>query len=203
MRSEAYSAILYSLAEGIHPVTGDTLPDGLIDQPKVIRALYAGARMLETCNQCVPAARPVAEMPELPGTISDAVNQEPGAANQEPAATKPDAANQEPAVKSDAGGREPVARKADAVKSGDRPNPKPGRENAGKAWSKEDDALLMESYAAGVSVNSLAKSFKRSGFAIEARLEKLETSQPGAQKRAYRIIRSSGTLESGMTSNTP
>ena len=30
MRSEAYSAILYSLAEGIHPVTGDFLPDGLI-----------------------------------------------------------------------------------------------------------------------------------------------------------------------------
>lgn len=203
MRSEAYSAILYSLAEGIHPVTGDTLPDGLIDQSDVIRALFAGARMLETGNQCVRVAKPVAEMLESAVRISDAVHQEPDAANQEPAATKPDATNQEPATKSDAGGREPAARKSNAVKSGDRPAPKPGRENAGKPWSKEDDAHLMESYAAGTSVNSLAKSFRRSAFAIEARLEKLESSQPGAEKRAYRIIRSSGTLESGVPSNTP
>lgn len=31
MNPAAYSAILYSLAEGIHPVTGDFLPEGLID----------------------------------------------------------------------------------------------------------------------------------------------------------------------------
>lgn len=203
MRSEAYSAILYSLAEGIHPVTGDALPDGLIDQPDVIRALYAGARMLEAGNQCVRAAKPVAGMPESPITISDAVNQESDAANQEPAATKPDAANQEPATrKPDAGSRAPAARKPEAAKSGDRPGPKPGRENAGKPWSKEDDAQLMESYAAGVSVNSLAKSFRRSAFAIEARLEKLESSQPGAEKRAFRIIRPTGTLDAGEPSNT-
>jgi hypothetical protein len=200
MRSQAYSAILYSLAEGIHPVTGDPLPDGLIDQPDIIRALYAGARKLEAGNQCVRVAKTVAEMPESAVRISGAVHQESDAARQEPA-TKSDAGGGKPAArKSDAGGGEP-ANKSDAVKSGDRPSPKPGRENAGKPWSKEDDLLLMEAYAAGESVNSLAKTFRRSAFAIEARLEKLESGQPGPEKRGYRIIRSSGALDTGVPSN--
>jgi hypothetical protein len=181
MRSEAYAAILYALAEGIHPVTGDLLPEGLIDRPDVIRALYAGARMLESSARAAmpgtgtqePGTRvPDAETPEPAAGISEAANPQPGAESREPDAVKPKSG-----------------------KSGDRPAPKPGRENAGKSWSKEDDALLMESYAAGTSVYHMAKAFKRSAFAIEARIEKLETSQPGAQKHAYRIIRSSGAMD--------
>lgn len=174
MRPEAYSAILYALAEGIHPVTGDFLPDCLIDQPDVIRALFAGARALEAGNQDVRTAKPAAEMPEPAAGIPVAANPEP-AGDREPAAAKPDAETPESGTK--------------------KPAPKPGRENAGKPWSKEDDALLMESYAAGTSVNSLAKSFKRSAFAIETRLEKLESGQPGSQRRAYRIISASGALD--------
>lgn len=45
-RSERYSALLYSLAEGLNPITGEDFPEGTIDQPEIIRALYAGAAAL-------------------------------------------------------------------------------------------------------------------------------------------------------------
>lgn len=66
------------------------------------------------------------------------------------------------------------AEKPDSGMTGERPAPKAGRENAGKPWSEEEDALLMENYASGMSKSKLAKAFKRSEYAIEARLEKLE-----------------------------
>lgn len=46
-------------------------------------------------------------------------------------------------------------------------------ENAGKPWSKEDDALLCEMYDAGCSKNDIAKHFMRTSNSISARLVKL------------------------------
>ena len=120
----------------------------------------------------------------------------------EPTSREPDAENQEAtAKKSDDANHEPAAVKPNAVKPGDRPVPKPGRENAGKPWSKEDDALLMEAYAAGTSVYHMSKSFKRSTYTIEAWLEKLESGQSGTKKRAYRIVNASGALDAGLPGN--
>ena len=178
MRPEAYSAILYALAEGVHPFTGDLLPDGLIDQPDVIRALYAGARLLETCGRAVKPEEVAARIPEA--VVQERDTEKPESAPHDSAAKMPDDG-----------------------KSGERPAPKPGRENAGKPWSKEDDALLMESYAAGTSVYHMAKAFKRSAFAIEARIEKLESVQPSAQKRATRIVRFMGATVAGSAVNAP
>ena len=41
-----YAALLYSLAEGINPITGEEFGEGVMDQPDIIRALYAGASAL-------------------------------------------------------------------------------------------------------------------------------------------------------------
>jgi hypothetical protein len=42
-----YAQILYSLAEGVHPTTGEAMPDVLRNDPEIIRALFCGARALE------------------------------------------------------------------------------------------------------------------------------------------------------------
>lgn len=52
-----YAEILHSLAEGVNPVTGEVLPDGVLDQPKVIRALFAAERALREKKQ-TDRARP-------------------------------------------------------------------------------------------------------------------------------------------------
>jgi len=45
--SNTQANILRSLAMGINPITGELFPDGLIDQPDVIRALFLGAAVLD------------------------------------------------------------------------------------------------------------------------------------------------------------
>ena len=45
-RKEQYAAMLYSLAEGLNPITGEEFGEGVMDQPDIIRALYAGANAL-------------------------------------------------------------------------------------------------------------------------------------------------------------
>jgi hypothetical protein len=53
------------------------------------------------------------------------------------------------------------------------PQGKSGFENAGRAWSQEEDARLGRAFDAGKSIEILAEEHKRSRFAIEARLVKL------------------------------
>ena len=142
MNPVAYSAILYSLAEGIHPLTGDALPERMIDQPDVIRALFAGARALES--------------------------------------GQPD----------------------------DLPSPKPGRENAGKPWSEEDDKSLLEQHAAGLSTSKIARTLKRSEFAIQVRLDKLESAPSAAYKRQaiqnnFRSLRGGSHRETQSDAGSP
>lgn len=46
-------------------------------------------------------------------------------------------------------------------------------ENAGKPWTEEDDALLAELYAQGITNKALAERFGRTGGAITSRLKRL------------------------------
>ncbi len=46
-------------------------------------------------------------------------------------------------------------------------------ENAGKPWTKEDDALLTELYKSGRSIRELKEKFKRTSGSIRSRLEHL------------------------------
>ncbi len=46
-------------------------------------------------------------------------------------------------------------------------------ENAGKPWTKEDDALLVELYKSGSSIKELKAKFKRTSGSIRSRLEQL------------------------------
>ena len=46
-------------------------------------------------------------------------------------------------------------------------------ENAGKKWTKEDDALLKQLFEQGVKVSELQKKFVRSRGSIQSRLAKL------------------------------
>ncbi len=46
-------------------------------------------------------------------------------------------------------------------------------ENAGKPWSKEDDAELCSRFDNGSSVQELSQTFKRTRGAITSRLERL------------------------------
>lgn len=41
-----FSEILHSLASGINPITGEAFMEGILDQPDIIRALYAGSEAL-------------------------------------------------------------------------------------------------------------------------------------------------------------
>ena len=51
-------------------------------------------------------------------------------------------------------------------------------ENAGKAWSTEEDNLLIEQFDKGVSVKELSKDQKRTEGAIKSRLLKLGKISP-------------------------
>lgn len=51
-------------------------------------------------------------------------------------------------------------------------SPRSAGSNVGKAWSPEDDQLLLEEFAAGRSPSELAKLLSRTLAGIEARLEK-------------------------------
>ncbi len=42
-----YAQILYALAEGVHPATGETMPDILRNDPEIARALFYGAQALD------------------------------------------------------------------------------------------------------------------------------------------------------------
>lgn len=61
-----------------------------------------------------------------------------------------------------------------------RPAAKPGASdkavpgNAGMPWSKEEDARLAQAYDAGKSIEELALAHRRSQWAIEARLVRME-----------------------------
>ena len=46
-------------------------------------------------------------------------------------------------------------------------------ENAGKKWTQEDDALLIQLFNQGVKIGEIQKEFMRSKGSIEARLAKL------------------------------
>ena len=46
-KNHYYADILYNLANGIDPATGETIVDEILDQPDIIRALHAGALALE------------------------------------------------------------------------------------------------------------------------------------------------------------
>lgn len=50
-------------------------------------------------------------------------------------------------------------------------------ENAGKPWTKEDDALLVELYKSGSSIKELKEKFKRTSGSIRSRLEHLGVPQ--------------------------
>jgi hypothetical protein len=47
-------------------------------------------------------------------------------------------------------------------------------ENAGMPWSREEDARLAQAYDSGKSIEDLAQEHKRSQWAIEARLVRME-----------------------------
>ncbi len=51
-------------------------------------------------------------------------------------------------------------------------------ENAGKAWSTEEDHLLIEKFDKGVPVKELARHHKRTEGAIKSRLVKLGKISP-------------------------
>jgi len=64
----------------------------------------------------------------------------------------------------------PAARPAKpAAVAGGRPAP----ENAGRAWSEEEDARLGGGYDSGKSIDELAALHKRSKWAVESRLARL------------------------------
>jgi hypothetical protein len=51
-------------------------------------------------------------------------------------------------------------------------------ENAGKAWSTEEDNLLIEQFDKRIPINELSRDHKRTGGAIKSRLLKLGKSSP-------------------------
>lgn len=55
----------------------------------------------------------------------------------------------------------------------EKPNPKPGQENAGMPWTEEDEQLLCTMFDRGDSKREITQFFKRSAGAISARLIKL------------------------------
>ena len=61
-----------------------------------------------------------------------------------------------------------VSAAAEEGRKDKRDKPKPG--NAGKAWSPEEEGLLVEMYESGVSVTEIARRLERSRTSIRARL---------------------------------
>lgn len=112
MELQTARQIIDTLAQGIHPVTGEAMPeDSPYNAPPVIRALFA---------------------------VSQALDAKPAADAAKPARVR-------------AG--QPV--------------------NAGKSWSKDDDALLEEGFDRGEDQALLADRLGRTRFGIEQRLIKL------------------------------
>jgi hypothetical protein len=66
-----------------------------------------------------------------------------------------------------------VSAPAPAQQAGAPATGKPGLENSGRPWSKEEDARLGSTYDSGKSMDELAGIHKRSKWAIEARLARL------------------------------
>lgn len=54
-----------------------------------------------------------------------------------------------------------------------KPAPRPGRENAGKSWTEEDEKMLCIMFDRGDSKKDICNYFKRSERGISARLVKL------------------------------
>jgi len=101
--------IIDTLAQGIHPVTGEAMPeDSPYNAPPVIRALFAVSQALESASAADP-----------------------------------------------------------------KPQRKPPPLNAGKAWSAEDDAVLLAGFDRGEDMKAVAESLGRTRFGIEQRLIKL------------------------------
>ena len=66
MELQAARQIIDTLAQGIHPVTGEVMPeDSPYNAPPVIRALFAVSQALD--GQAAPAAKPRRELPPNAG----------------------------------------------------------------------------------------------------------------------------------------
>jgi len=66
MELQVARQIIDTLAQGIHPITGEAMPDDSpYNAPPVIRALHAVARALEGVGTA-PAAEPPKARPQLP-----------------------------------------------------------------------------------------------------------------------------------------
>ena len=59
-------------------------------------------------------------------------------------------------------------------------------QNAGKAWSPDEDQALAAAFDAGTQIPELATRHQRSRFAIEARLAKLGKIAPPANMRMHK-----------------
>lgn len=150
MRTNEALQIIQSLANGLDPQTSRELPPGTpFEQPQVIRALFAAVRALEAASQQEDNAAPA--MPSL------SVNARPPAPIAPPPATPAPAA--------------PASFTASTASSTggyfDRPP------NAGKAWSREEDARLANGFDRGVGLEVLAQIHARTLASIQSRLEKL------------------------------
>lgn len=169
MRTNEALQIIQSLANGLDPQTSRELPPGTpFEQPQVIRALFAAVRALEAASQQEdnaapsPSAQPAPSQAAAPAMPRLSVNASPPAPIAPPPAT-PAPATPAPAA--------PASFTASTASSTggyfDRPP------NAGKAWSREEDARLANGFDRGVSLEVLAQIHARTLASIQSRLEKL------------------------------
>ena len=155
--------IIQSLANGLDPQTNRARPPGTpFEQPPVIRALFAAARALEAASQQeenaaqAPSAQPAppsAAAPAIP-SLGLSVNASPPAPVEPPTPSAPASAS-------------PAATASSSGGYYDRPP------NAGKPWSRGEDARLANGFDRGVSLEVLAQIHARTLASIQSRLEKL------------------------------
>lgn len=167
MELNAARQILSTLAQGIHPVTGEIMPESSpYHTATVLRALFAVEQALD--------GKAVEEIPNLQSarqivdTLAQGIHPITG----------------EVLAEDDPHNAPPLIRCLFAVSQALDAPPKPAKArreppaNAGKPWQPEEDAKLETAFAAGVSEKDIAGELGRTAWAVEARLVKLGRKPP-------------------------
>ena len=174
MTNESARLILLQMLDGIDPTTGEVLPgDHLLNDAAVIRALHTAVLALTDISH--PVRAPVNRNGRL------------NAGRQWTAADR-DAL----AVLSRSGASmkmmcEKLQRRRRGVEKQllDMGLPIPAPENAGKAWTQEEEARLITLYRLRRPVEKMARELRRSVRAVCLRMERLELygNEPGYPRR--------------------
>lgn len=158
--------ILEAMLNGVHPVTGESLPDDhLCCDPSIMRALYTAIRALEAERHNAPSAS-VADKKAavLLWTEKDDLD-----------LTDACSRGLSADVLSQKMQRSETSIRNRMVYLGLLPSPNstPGLEHHGLPWYPEEEALLIRLFKEGYSVKEIAAKMRRNTGGISSRLVKL------------------------------